>query len=298
MYKLIIIFFLAFIFTSCEKEIKFKQKDVEPKIVINALLNTDSAWVINVSHSLNILDKNKPKELPDANVVLKDMEGNILEVLNHSADGNFISANNSKPIFGKSYQLEVTHKNYKTIEANTVIPTPVFFEIIDTTKVVFKSEESMRVRIRFTDPAAEANYYFIKAMVEYKSYLFDEFGNIVDSMYNNYPEQIGSSNLNFENLDENNSKSSELYLKDNLINGKTVEIDLYMNYFLFQLNEFSNISLVLASAGKDFYLHKISKNKHDNIQDNPFAEPVIIYSNIKNGIGIFAGYSYTALPLK
>ncbi|NUM50252.1 MAG: DUF4249 family protein [Flavobacteriales bacterium] len=45
-------------------------------------------------------------------------------------------------------------------------------------------------------------------------------------------------------------------------------------------------------------LAKISKNKYDATQGNPFVEPVIIYSNIKNGIGIFAGYSYSAKALK
>lgn len=283
---------------SCEKEIKFKQKEVEPKIVINALQHPDSVWVINVSGSTSILDKNKPDSLPNATVSIKDEGGNVLEVLNHHSDGNFISTQGNKPLVGKTYQLEVSHINYKTVEATATFPSPVPFEIVDTSKVSFKSEESMRVKIRFADPIAESNYYFIKVMVTYKSYWFDEFGNMIDSVYNIYPESIGSNDLNVENLDENNSKAMELYVKDNLINGKTTEIDLYLNYFLFQHSEYTNITIFFASSSKEYYLHKISKNKYDATQGNPFAEPVIIYSNIKNGIGIFAGYSYSAISLK
>jgi len=45
------------------------------------------------------------------------------------------------------------------------------------------------------------------------------------------------------------------------------------------------------TVSKEFYQYYISLSKHLNAQDEFFMEPVQVYSNIKNGFGIFAGYS-------
>ncbi len=38
------------------------------------------------------------------------------------------------------------------------------------------------------------------------------------------------------------------------------------------------------------------KNSEAEAEDNPFIEQISVYSNIDNGLGIFAGYNYYRTP--
>ncbi|MDX5319932.1 MAG: DUF4249 family protein, partial [Bacteroidota bacterium] len=45
----------------------------------------------------------------------------------------------------------------------------------------------------------------------------------------------------------------------------------------------------LMSLDEHLYKYQTTFDAAESAQDNPFAEPVIIYSNIEGGIGIFGG---------
>jgi len=47
----------------------------------------------------------------------------------------------------------------------------------------------------------------------------------------------------------------------------------------------------LLSLNKAGYLYRRSVEDYRNSKGDPFSEPVLIYSNIENGFGIFAGYA-------
>ena len=49
-----------------------------------------------------------------------------------------------------------------------------------------------------------------------------------------------------------------------------------------------NLVVWLRSISKDEYLFLKSVDLYQNNEDNPFAEPVIIHSNIASGDGIFS----------
>ena len=42
--------------------------------------------------------------------------------------------------------------------------------------------------------------------------------------------------------------------------------------------------------------YKQELNSEWNAQENPFIEQITVYSNIDNGLGIFAGYNYYTTP--
>ena len=48
---------------------------------------------------------------------------------------------------------------------------------------------------------------------------------------------------------------------------------------------------------KPFYKYVVSNEAYQAAHNNPFAEPVQVYTNITGGFGIFSGYSFSSQRL-
>jgi hypothetical protein len=53
----------------------------------------------------------------------------------------------------------------------------------------------------------------------------------------------------------------------------------------------TKIRLQLFNLSKEFYDYQLSLFKFNSTDGNPFAEPAPVFSNVKNGLGCFAGYN-------
>lgn len=60
-------------------------------------------------------------------------------------------------------------------------------------------------------------------------------------------------------------------------------------------NTESDLYVYLLDTDKNYYDYHESLDKYEG--DNPFAEPVLIYSNISGGLGIFAAYNRTTVAV-
>jgi Domain of unknown function (DUF4249) len=118
----------------------------------------------------------------------------------------------------------------------------------------------------FTDPTEEGNYYHVQAVH------FDS-----SSRYNSI---IAFYPLSLDKLEQSG------FLGDKSFNGKAYNWRNYADYAA-DLRKGSRVEYTLVTTTADLFQFTRSKELNDNARDNPFAEPVILYSNIKNGYGIF-----------
>lgn len=58
------------------------------------------------------------------------------------------------------------------------------------------------------------------------------------------------------------------------------------------------IRVQLSNISKEFYDYQKSLSEHNRSDDNPFAEPVQVYTNVKNGFGCVAGYNRTEVVVR
>jgi hypothetical protein len=58
------------------------------------------------------------------------------------------------------------------------------------------------------------------------------------------------------------------------------------------------ITLSLLHVDAHYYHYHRSLELHDRATNNPFAEPVLIYTNVRGGLGIFAGYNSFSIRIK
>lgn len=281
------------ILTSCEKEIEFDAETTESRLVVNALFNTDSLWEIELSASKFILDTSTLKLINDAQVSIEGSDGSIIALTN-IGNGIYNSAT-EKPEIGKEYSLEVTHNKYDDVSAKSELP-----EIVDIislelgNEIIFGQGESLKeILLTFKDDLGE-DKYMIQIKAEFWQYEYDTITwQIFDSSLVKYPIYfLTNSSVVDDNSGAKNFGTSSMAFSDELFNGNTITIDLLVDGYYFDPNWGANQFFVsLSRISEDYYLYESSYQAYLSAQANFLAQPVQVYSNIQNGMGVFAGYS-------
>lgn len=233
------------------------------------------------------------------------------------------SAFRSKTIVeeGKKYKLEVSHPDYKTVWSEINVPRATPIAKIDTTMTTFKPYEyedsyskKINVRMRIDDPIDETNYYRLIVSAVSGNYMsgmyYDSKGNAIPNDEYGYISVIRDySNNNFQSTDPiltgNNDVNNLLFgdydnyfsiFTDELFNGKSHTFSFTLSDYLAynvscssdtQFGEFYRIYITLQSITESTYLYIKSLEAHKAFISGILSEPVQVYNNIENGIGIF-----------
>lgn len=93
------------------------------------------------------------------------------------------------------------------------------------------------------------------------------------------------------NTDILNSDSEMIdYFADELINTEKYTLNFWTesNRDVYtDLGEYLEIYAIVDQVSEELFKYMVTKQKQWDVQDNPFAEPVSVFSNIEGGIGIF-----------
>ncbi|MDG1734500.1 MAG: DUF4249 domain-containing protein [Crocinitomicaceae bacterium] len=283
------------LFTNCTKEIEFDAQDIAPRIVVNSLFTNDSLWTANISRSVGVLETTSYTSIEDADVSIFDGNGVQVTTLTNQGDGLYTSPTGATPQADELYTIEVNAPGYTSVSATNRIPTAVQINSIDTVSSTNSDGENiLETTINFQDPSANENYYMVEVLV--KGTWIDEFEG--DTIEFREPLQISCNDINVETINRFNSGGFEntylyLMLKDENFDGEDYALTFsVINYAeLKDLELFGEIRLVNTSAAYFNYLK--SFNMYQSASGNPFATPVQVYSNVENGMGIFAGGTLT-----
>ncbi len=275
------------IFSSCTKILDDELPQSEPKLVINAAINPDSVFNLNLSKTVHVFENESSNNLPfvfGATTRIYE-DGQFLFNLEESENG-YYSKPGFYPNLNSTYKVEVEKAGYNPVHAETYIPNPIAINSIDTL-LVFNNEGyyswvELQCILKYNDPPGVDNYYRLDCYY----ILVDEQGQ--EFMYRQYVSVDESDEYLFD-------KSYEYLLWNDLLsdgNEVNIRFNIYPDYYI---PDSSNITylIMLHSVSEDFYKYDKSRSLYFETggSDNPFSEPVIIYSNIVNGFGVFGGYS-------
>ncbi len=286
--------FLIFLLTGCVKILNDELKTKETKMVLNAAISTDSTFTVNVSRTFNIFEDESANNLPfidSANVQLFENDQYLFNL-----DGigyGYYHKSGFYPQLGKQYKVTVSYGPYKEIESVATIPQKVLIDGFDTSSVVISDgygvETEYQGEITYNDPPDRVNYYQLSCKV----FIFND-----DTLENVYSQSIWPTDEN-DRFFETNAGGNLLW-NDNLTNGKKVT---------FKFGFFYQYGGYKATRGRNqqklkfvFYLNSVTKAYYTYLKsigvywetggsENPFSEPVVIYSNVENGYGILGGFS-------
>jgi|GEM_PF-5109168 len=282
-----IIVALSIIFSGCSSDIEVDLPKPKNKISVAGFLNPDSVF-LHFSQNTYILDHENWGNVVDIQNISINLKENENEIPNLERKflnrGIFRSVyyftSIKKPEEGKTYTLTVSAPGYPTINSQTYIPYSVPFTL--ESRVSNQYTNSMEFIVTFNDPADKVNYYMVE---------FWDLSQIDDL----YPlKRIECHDPIVEEALSTTSWGQPIF-SDKAINGKTYSI----RFFVHNLGIFTpKYKIRFVSLSEDLYKYFLSMEQWSKTYYDGFGEPVILYQNIMNGIGIFGGYSYKEIEFE
>lgn len=275
--KYFVYLFTALVFISCEKVIDMEIPDKGRRPVINGLISDGGVPEICLHRSRYILDNSYSFDVVNNALVIITYPGGISDTLKQL--GSVTSYKSTSPLSGNgNFTLYVAAEGYQ-ITAKTDIPAPVPIQTTDTSTMVIESRQYFEIDMKFNDPPGTKNYYMAEVQREGWS---GEWYNLFTT----------TSDMNASG--EYNGK---IIFSDELFNGlsKTFRIEISKED-LTSVSDSVNLMVNLYSLSYDSYMYMLTVEQSG--YNSPFTEPVVVYSNIKEGYGIFAGYSVAGFPMK
>jgi hypothetical protein len=309
--KFIILFVsIPFILTGCEND-KINIPDTGRKLVINGLITTDTTLNVRISKSYyyNAQSDILFDSINNARVLIFS-NSNYLDSLrlvkNYYSDYFFYSSNywskNIVPTSGKEYSIVVKGPGYPDASASIMVPNLVKIERLDTSRFLVPpnpnypdmSNVRFKCQINFTDPIYETNYYLIRVSRYSRFEWWTENLDIRISSQDPIVEQkmalIGDEvyAIAFTDKAINGEKYGLQFIIDaneigvpfidNRATGNGKPIPLYKTVVYFRL----------YSISEEYFWYIKTLNLYNKNFNNPLTEPVLMFSNVKNGYGIFA----------
>ncbi|MGB0864212.1 MAG: DUF4249 family protein [Saprospiraceae bacterium] len=178
---------------------------------------------------------------------------------------------------GTKYSIEVSAPGYETIYSEGVVPSNVSASVsiskdvpVDGREEWGQDEIGDRYSIAINDEAGVENNYLISATGIYTS----NGSKHEQRIYFNSNDPI------FEYAD------GGLLVSDRSFDGKSKTLELE-HWFQLQEQRPDEVKVTIYAVAKPYMDFNESMNKYWNSDGNPFAEPVVLYSNVENGLGLF-----------
>jgi hypothetical protein len=269
---------------SCQKNINFKIPDFPPMLVVNALFTSDSLMSVQVTSSVKALSNQSIP--PVTNATVQVTVNNQTISLTHSSMGNYVNQS-FKPSVGDVLMLNVSASNYSPVSAVTSIPAlPIVDSLYYLASSGLNTSNYLGV-IKVKDNPLLANYYLLCA------YEYDSLGAL-----NNLYLSFNSTTDFSEPTSDFFALNGCIFFNDEFLNGKIIE-KTFKFYATPDIDSLGNVLGVtkklfigeVSAVSKEFYLYNWSVLRYQEANNNPFAEPVQVYSNVNNGIGIVGARS-------
>ena len=285
---------LILIISSCQKQIEIEYPELEPKLVISSLFTPDSLFKVRIT---NISGMNDISEIIVTDATCEIWSNSqLLETLQHNRNGFYVSEL-LKPEIEKNYTIKVSHPNFETATATSYVPQKTTFVITDTTNFVeidFLYETCFfEATIQFIETKSQNNFYEI--IVKDIKFLNNEKKELD---FEQYVTRYKSQNIAIMNEGILEYEPNALVFSNEKITEQTYNLsfsyELGVLYYWTHHIHKHNAVIYFLSVSEDYYqykkrLIKHKENQYSNIWDGA-GDPVEMYSNVKNGYGIFAGY--------
>lgn len=247
-------------------------------------------------------------EISHATVTLSSGGRSVSLLYNNNSPDAFYQADARQfPIVsGQTYTLRVSTPDGRSVTATATVPPPVAISAVrlDSTQATSNGNitKTFFVAFRWKDPAGTANFYRIA-------------GTFVHAPL--YPASSKNDTLtvtaiNFRSTQNRRSLYTDEGADGNVFNTPNGTINAAVTvkqsdleaaaklsaYTLPALFRFIEFRGELLNTDEMYYQYHQSIEQFRAANGNPFAEPVLVPTNIQNGLGCFAAYNRATMLLK
>ncbi len=286
-----IILILAFTYlSSCIKVVDIDVDEIPTLLVVNCLFTENQPFRVNVSRLASYPDLGD-RNIEDATVTLFEND-NLMGELIYTGEGIYTNPS-LVPVRGNIYSINVEASGYPIATASDSLPWKVNIDDCNYKLEAGKDYEGDNydeISVLFSDNT-ESSYYSIQVYNEYEKEVYDEKWDILKKEVVWSPIDLFTSDPVIVAEGVAKSDYSDYFVFNDVLfaNGKyRLSIKFYS-----QFNSGKKFKVVLESGTENYFQYRKRLIKHDSYSyQDPFKpySPVPLFSNLENGLGIFAGF--------
>lgn len=296
---LLITCFLLIACDSLKQEVDPSKLVSEPaKLIVACFISPqDTVLAARVSISRPVLGITESSaDIPNAIVTLSDGTQTVQLVYEPGVNYYRADVRQLPIVVGKTYTLTAKTANGQlAIDASCTVPGPVALQSLQidsaTTNDLGQVQKQYYARLKWRDPAGEINFY-----------------RVVGHNENTYPTTTGSSPngpgrdtlitrfgyWSFENgstITDTERDGQELVSS----RGQLSITRIFLNGQPQPTRPVGTVVAYLLNVDENYYRYHDEVERQREVRNNPFAEPVLIQTNIRGGLGCFGAYNKSML---
>ncbi len=294
-------FFLIITMTcGCQKVIEPEDlPEQDPKLVLNSVLYTGETPTLNLTSSKSILSGKPFKVITNAECDLYENDSWV-ERLKHDSAGNY--SGKYLPVADRKYTFRINASGFPGIEASTTMPptvTEVRIERYDTLNASFYNYSgqagystmggSAKFKIWIKDDPSKKNYYALDAVF----FIYDSLGQQVDADLSS--SVFDGSNGNYYYGNGEGFETTD----ETVVNGNEIFLDIVTQCNSSSASAASvrevEVFLKVSNISEEIYRYKQTVFEQASMGPNFFAEPVLVYNNVQNGMGLLGSTNNAGL---
>jgi len=291
------ILLICIFLSSCHSLVDDEFDNYEPIPVMNGLLQADSTFSVQISMSANLSDST-PTYVSDAEVIIESSI-DTPDTLIYTEKGWYTSSRIVKA--GETYTCIASIPHYSIISAQTTVPLPTAISSMVFTDIVGRGEEGEKISsVEFTisNDTSKKQFWQIQLITE-------KMRSNYNSETNEWTETFGAEDEYIYMLAEQDTvllnEANPLTLVSNkLMTTNKYKLKFYINsnYTDFNSNEKSYVLLKSVDESyyqylKQYYIYFSASE----INIGQSSQKYPLYSNVKNGLGMFTSTSITKKEL-
>ena len=261
--------------TSCQKTVIIDVGQIKTRLVVNSVLIKDSLLQIQLSKSKSMMDSAQSINLINDATIKIFADDTLKQTLTKGISGLYTAS--FKPNLNSDYRIEIENTGFGHVEASSRIPLAPHLASATQTTVLTpgSSPQLIKFKIGIKDDGIVPDYYYLRAFFIKKGYQPGASTDMVLAC-----DIYSDDNV----IISDNHTLNGVIFDDGAFIGSDYELIVYTPY---RINRYFNLWFELSSLSPDYYKYLVSTIMQNNAGDNPFAEPVVIRSNVINGTGIF-----------
>jgi hypothetical protein len=282
--------------STCERPLELEIKLPVPEIAVSGVFTPNKPFEIVLSSTRSALAFASNEYLTDAEVSLWQGERKLETLSLVAGPTPYYQSKNHTPFSNTQYRLEVSAPGFRNVTAFSTVPQ--YVRIIELESDFIGVTQGDRpgdiaynyaVSITFDDPGTLQNYYHLLFHQEIVEYQLSENGDTVINGRRIQP-------LSFASTINNNAITAYLnqgvLIEDEAFQGRRVRFSFSVPVRVLNSRELPGyLYAELRHVSEPYYKFFSTVSRNENNVGPPYTEPVIVYSNVEAGRGVFAGFN-------
>ena len=270
----------------CESAVEFPGAPFRSELVVTSEFSAESPWIVIVQRTVGFDEVvTFPVSVENATVTIEGNDGSRVE-LEHKG-GGFYHSNCCRPQAGVTYRLQVEAKGFETVTAIDRLPEPTEIQDVQRSPISREGDLATRMEVSISDNGSTGNFYEVSMLLDerWREIRFTVLNAELQDQLNDYA--LGD----IVEPDLSTIYVRQLLLHDKEFDGRAITLVLETDPFSRVRQIGGPVTVNVRTVSEAYYRYRRTRLLQKNTSKDPFAEPVEVRSNVKGGLGVFAGYA-------